>query len=135
MVALATSHIAPLMQSVESCYAANFYATFYKYFFIKIARKLSYFCKKMYNFRALGAPPPDPRASSGWGFCPQTPSFRQQGASHPDPHISPPPYCEILATCLIPSNQASALVAFRPESTQTIKYQKLWPANVKTSEP
>ena len=30
-------------------------------FFIKIALKLSYFCKKMQNFRGLGAPPPDPQ--------------------------------------------------------------------------
>ena len=29
-------------------------------FFIKIALKLSYFFKKMQNFGALGAPPPDP---------------------------------------------------------------------------
>ena len=27
----------------------------------------------MQNFQALGAPPPDPRASGGWGLCPQTP--------------------------------------------------------------
>ena len=27
----------------------------------------------MQNFRALGALPPDPRASGGWGLCPQTP--------------------------------------------------------------
>ena len=27
----------------------------------------------MQNFRALGAPPPDPRASRGWGLRPQTP--------------------------------------------------------------
>ena len=39
----------------------------------------------MQNFRALGAPPPDPRASGGWGRCPQTPSLRQLGASPPDP--------------------------------------------------
>ena len=26
----------------------------------------------MQNLRALGAPPPDPRASSGWGLRPQT---------------------------------------------------------------
>ena len=32
-------------------------------FFIKIALKLSYFCKKMQNLRALGAPPPDPQNS------------------------------------------------------------------------
>ena len=33
------------------------------YFFIKIALKFSYFCKKKQNFRALGAPPPDPQSS------------------------------------------------------------------------
>ena len=27
----------------------------------------------MQNFRALGALPPDPRASGGWGYCPQNP--------------------------------------------------------------
>ena len=31
--------------------------------FIKIALKLSYFCKKMQNFRTLGALPPDPQDS------------------------------------------------------------------------
>ena len=30
-------------------------------FFIKIVLQLSYFCKKMQNFGALGAPPPDPQ--------------------------------------------------------------------------
>ena len=43
----------------------------------------------MQNFRALGAPPPDPRASGGWGLCPQTPSLRQLGTSPPDPHWPP----------------------------------------------
>ena len=43
----------------------------------------------MQNFRALGAPPPDPRASGGWELCPQTPSLRQLGASPPDPHWPP----------------------------------------------
>ena len=55
-------------------------------FFIEIARKLSYFCKKMQNFRALGAPLPDPLppaagrfasrpplAFGSWGLRPQTP--------------------------------------------------------------
>ena len=28
----------------------------------------------MQNFQELGAPPPDPRASGGWGLCPQTPN-------------------------------------------------------------
>ena len=40
----------------------------------------------MQNFWALGAPPPDPRASSGWGLCLQTPSLRWLGALPPDPH-------------------------------------------------
>ena len=44
----------------------------------------------MQNFRALGAPPPEHRASGGWGLCPQTPSLRQLGASPPDPPNSPP---------------------------------------------
>ena len=43
----------------------------------------------MQNFRALGAPPPHPRASGGWGLCPQTPSLRWLGASPPDPHWPP----------------------------------------------
>ena len=42
----------------------------------------------MQNFRALGAPPQDPRASCGWGLCPQTPSLRRLGASPPDPQNS-----------------------------------------------
>ena len=31
------------------------------------------FLQKNENFRALGAPSPDPRASGDWGLCPQTP--------------------------------------------------------------
>ena len=54
-------------------------------FFIKIALKLSYFFKKVQNFRALAAPPqtpvppaargfaPRPPASDSWGIRPQTP--------------------------------------------------------------
>ena len=42
----------------------------------------------MQNFRALGAPHPDPRASGGWGLCPQTPSLRRLGASPPDPLLA-----------------------------------------------
>ena len=56
----------------------------------------------MQNFRALGAPPPDPRASGGWGLRPQTPAsgswglspqtpfgLRRLGAPPPDPQNSP----------------------------------------------
>ena len=43
----------------------------------------------MQHFRALGAPPPDPRASGGWELCPQIPSLRQLGALPPDPHWPP----------------------------------------------
>ena len=46
-------------------------------FFMKIALKLSYFSKKMQNFRALGAPPSDPHLPAA-------------GASAPDPQNSPP---------------------------------------------
>ena len=52
------------MQSVKSCCAANFLRhVLNTVFFIKVVLKLSCFCKKMQNFRALGAPPPDPQNS------------------------------------------------------------------------
>ena len=41
----------------------------------------------MQNFRALGAPFPDPRASGGWGLRPHTPK-------------TAPPHSELLATRL-----------------------------------
>ena len=43
--------------------------------FYENSPKLSYFCEKKQNFRALGASPPEPRASGGWGLCPQTPNI------------------------------------------------------------
>ena len=82
-------------------------------FFIKIALKLSYFCKKMQNLRALGAQPSEVRASGGWGLCPQTPSLhqlgahpqtpiglRQQGVPPPDPQKSP---SSLRISCYAPS--------------------------------
>ena len=56
IVPSATSQIAHLCDRFNQVCAANFNATFEKhYFLIKIAVKLSYFCKKkMQNFRALG---------------------------------------------------------------------------------
>ena len=54
------------------------------------------FLQKNSKFRALGAPPldprappPDPRVSDGLGFCPQTTSLRRLKASPPDPHWPP----------------------------------------------
>ena len=45
----------------------------------------------MQNFQALGAPPPDPRASGGWGLCPQTPNcLWRLEVSPPDPQTQPP---------------------------------------------
>ena len=47
-------------------------------FFVKIAQKLSYICKKMQNLRALG-------------LRPQTPVPPAAGGLLPDPQNSPPP--------------------------------------------
>ena len=52
--------------------------------------------KKMQNFQALGAPPPDPRASGGWGLGPHIPNswgLRPQTPKHS------PRNCEFLAMC------------------------------------
>ena len=72
---LATSQLAHL------CYQFNIFALPISkprlksiMFFIKIALKLSYFCKKMQNFRALGAPPPDSHWPPAAGVqAPRTP--------------------------------------------------------------
>ena len=46
-------------------------------FFIKIALKLSYFCKKMQNFWVLGGGlPPDPQPPAAGGFAPRPPRQR-----------------------------------------------------------
>ena len=41
-------------------------------FFMKIAQKL-FFLPKNAKFARVGAPPPDPRASGGWGLRPHIP--------------------------------------------------------------
>ena len=61
---------------------------FHGIIFLKVGPKLSHFAKKIQNFRALGAPPPDLRAFGGLRFCPQTPSLRRQEALLPDPPIA-----------------------------------------------
>ena len=43
----------------------------------------------MQNFRALGAPSPDPRASSGWGLCPQKPIGLRPLDAPPPPNTAP----------------------------------------------
>ena len=65
---LATSHIAHLCSQFNHVSTANFYATFKSInFFIKIAPKIRYFCKKKRKIIKRWAPPPDHRASGGWG--------------------------------------------------------------------
>ena len=86
----------------------------------------------MQNFRALGAPPPDPvppaaggfapkpPATGSWGLRPQTPiGLRRLGAPPPDPPNSPPHY-KFLATRL------HARYAFESENLfQCFQYTKL----------
>ena len=60
--------------------------------FYQNSPKIKLFLKKMQNFQALGALPPDPRrAFGGWGLRPQTPnSLRRLGALPPHSHTQPP---------------------------------------------
>ena len=46
--------------------------------FHQYSPKIKLFFKQMQNFQALGAPPPNPRASGSWGLCPQTPNSLQR---------------------------------------------------------
>ena len=59
-------------------------------FFITIALNLSYFCKKMQNYWALGALPPDLCASRGWGFAPRPPASGGWGLRPQTPKTAPP---------------------------------------------
>ena len=49
--------------------------------FYQYSPKTKLFLKKMQNFQAFGTPPPDPRASGGWGLRPQTPKTAPSIAS------------------------------------------------------
>ena len=60
--------------------------------------KIKLFLQNNANFRALGAPPPDPRASGGWVLCPQTPASGDWGL-RPQTSKTAPHY-ELLATRL-----------------------------------
>ena len=59
-------------------------------FFNQNSPKIKLFCKKLQNFRALGALPPDPRVSGGWRLCQKKNSLRWLRASPPDPQNSSP---------------------------------------------
>ena len=63
MLSLATSHMAINATSWIMLRCQFLCHVWKALFFIKIALKLGYFCKKMQNFRALGTPPLDPRNS------------------------------------------------------------------------
>ena len=83
-------------------------------FFIEIALKLSYFCKKNAKCSRAGAPPSDPLASAARGFAPdpQPPAaesftfrpplaFGRWGLRPQTPELAPPlRICEFLATRL-----------------------------------
>ena len=83
-------------------------------FFIKIALKFSYFCKKNTKFssaggsaprppclRRLGVLPPDPQPPSAGGFAPAPPLPPTAGGSASRPPTHSPSHCEFLATRLL----------------------------------
>ena len=79
----------------------------------------------MQNFRALGAPPPHPCASGGWGLCPKTPSLWWLGALPPDPHWppaagAPPPEPKHTASPLRLSGYAPGVTAFQNNNMAAI---------------
>ena len=76
MLSLATSHIAHKCNQLNHVALPISTPRFKRIIFIALALNC-YFCKKMQNFRALGAPPPDPKNS--------------------------PPHCEFLTTGLLPN--------------------------------
>ena len=63
MLSLATSHIAHYCNQLNHDALPISMPRFKSIIFIKIALKLSYFCKKMQSFRALVAPPQTPKTS------------------------------------------------------------------------
>ena len=104
-------------------------------FFIKIALKLSYFCKKMQNYRALEAPPPDSRCTGGYGLFLQTTSPDPHwppapGGSHPDPQNSP--LLRILATRLHEARKSGAYLLRQvlKADTKLSKYKSIWSEEV-----
>ena len=95
-LSLATSHIAHWCNQLNHVALLISMPRFKSIIFYKTALKLSYFCKKMQNFRAVGVPAPHPCASGGWGLRAHTPRPPKQ-----------PPHCEFLTTCLVPGTPCS----------------------------
>ena len=60
-------------------------------FFTIIALKLCYFCKKIKNFRTLGALPPDPQPPAAGGFAPKPPLASGGWGLRPQSPILAPP--------------------------------------------
>ena len=56
----------------------------------------------------MGAQPPDPRASGGWGFAPKPPASGGWGLCPQTPNTAP--HCEFLATRLPASMYSFVLV-------------------------
>ena len=68
--------------------------------FHQYSPRIKIFKKKMQNFQALGAPPPNPRASGGWGLCPRPPIASSGWGLRPQTPQNSPLNCEFLVTCL-----------------------------------
>ena len=103
MLSLATSYLAHLCNQLNHVALPIFMPRFEAIFFIKIALKLSYFCKKCKIFDrwglrpqttvppAAGAFAPRPPASGCWWLRPHTPiGLRRLGSPPSDPRTQSP---------------------------------------------
>ena len=82
-------------------------------FLIKIALKLSYFCKKSQNFECWGHRPQSPVPPAAGSFSPIPPSYGGRGL-FPRP-LKPSPHCEFLAM----RHSSSMLCTILPTSIRT----------------
>ena len=62
------------------------------------------FLQKNAKFSSAGAPPPDPRASGGWGFAPKPPAAGIWGLRPQTPQTAPPLRISGYAPGYIPLN-------------------------------
>ena len=100
MLSLATFHIAHYCNQLNHVGCQFLCHVLKALFFIIIVLKLSYFGKKMQNFRALG-------------LRPQTPCLQRLGALSPDPH------CEFPATSL---SSSMSQIFEKPIKNQLINF-------------